>query len=47
LGVASEPPQRRWNKIGSRMNREPTWYFQSKLLVSYGRKDNMRLVKRQ
>jgi len=23
------------------MIREPTWYFQSKLLVSYNRKDNM------
>jgi hypothetical protein len=28
-------------QIGSRTIREPTWYFQSKLLVSYGRKDNM------
>jgi hypothetical protein len=28
-------------QIGSRMIREPTWYFQSKLLVSYARKDNM------
>jgi hypothetical protein len=26
---------------GSQMIREPTWYFQSKLLVSYNRKDNM------
>lgn len=26
---------------GSRTIREPTWYFQSKLLVSYNRKDNM------
>jgi len=40
LGVASE----RLNSVkqsGSRMIREPTWYFQSKLLVSYNRKDNM------
>lgn len=27
---------------GSRTIREPTWYFQSKLLVSYNRKDNTR-----
>jgi hypothetical protein len=26
---------------GSRTIREPTWYFQSKLLVSYSHKDNM------
>jgi hypothetical protein len=26
---------------GSQIIREPTWYFQSKLLVSYSRKDNM------
>jgi hypothetical protein len=41
LGSASE----RLNGVkqsGSRMIREPTWYFQSKLLVSYARKDNMR-----
>jgi hypothetical protein len=41
LGVASE----RLNGVkqsGSRTIREPTWYFQSKLLVSYNRKDNMR-----
>jgi hypothetical protein len=40
LGVASE----RLNGVkqsGSRTIREPTWYFQSKLLVSYDRKDNM------
>jgi len=40
LGVASE----RLNGVkqsGSRTIREPTWYFQSKLLVSYNRKDNM------
>jgi hypothetical protein len=40
LGVASE----RLNGVkqsGSRTIREPTWYFQSKLLVSYSRKDNM------
>lgn len=47
MGVASEPPQRRDNKISPRMNREPTWYFQSKLLVSYARKDNMRRATRQ
>jgi len=38
LGVASE----RLNGVkqsGSRTIREPTWYFQSKLLVSYNRKD--------
>jgi hypothetical protein len=43
LGVASE----RLNGVkqsGSRMIREPTWYFQSKLLVSYAHKDNMRRV---
>ena len=34
-------------QIGPRTYREPTWYFQSKLLVSYGRKDNMRAVRRQ
>jgi hypothetical protein len=34
-------------QIGLRMNRKPTWYFQSKLLVSYGRKDNMRGIPRQ
>jgi hypothetical protein len=41
LGIASE----RLNgekQSGSRMIREPTWFFQSKLLVSYARKDNMR-----
>jgi len=40
FGVASE----RLNgekQSGSRMIREPTWYFQSKLLVSYKGKDNM------
>jgi len=40
LGVASE----RLNGVkqsGSRTIREPTWYFQSKLLVSYNRKDNI------
>ena len=40
MGVASE----RLNGVkqsGSRTIREPTWYFQSKLLVSYKRKDNM------
>ncbi|HEU4745965.1 MAG TPA: hypothetical protein VFS61_12055 [Anaerolineales bacterium] len=40
MGVASE----RLNGVkqsGSRTIREPTWYFQSKLLVSYNRKDNM------
>jgi hypothetical protein len=40
LGSASE----RLNGVkqsGSRTIREPTWYFQSKLLVSYSRKDNM------
>jgi len=40
LGSASE----RLNGVkqsGSRMIREPTWYFQSKLLVSYSHKDNM------
>jgi hypothetical protein len=40
LGVASE----RLNGVkqsGSRTIREPTWYFQSKLLVSYNRKDIM------
>jgi hypothetical protein len=29
------------------MNREPTWNFQSKLLVSYARKDNMTGFMRQ
>jgi hypothetical protein len=41
LGSASE----RLNGVkqsGSRTIREPTWYFQSKLLVSYDRKDNTR-----
>ncbi len=40
MGIASE----RLNGVkqsGSRMIREPTWYFQSKLLVSYSHKDNM------
>jgi len=40
LGIASE----RLNGVkqsGSRTIREPTWYFQSKLLVSYNRKDIM------
>jgi hypothetical protein len=40
FGVASE----RLNGVkqsGSRTIREPTWYFQSKLLVSYNRKDIM------
>ena len=40
MGIASE----RLNGVkqsGSRMIREPTWYFQSKLLVSYDRKDKM------
>jgi hypothetical protein len=40
LGSASE----RLNGVkqsGSRTIREPTWYFQSKLLVSYNPKDNM------
>lgn len=40
MGVASE----RLNGVkqsGSRTIREPTWYFQSKLLVSYNRKDIM------
>jgi len=43
LGSASE----RLNGVkqsGSRTIREPTWYFQSKLLVSYARKDNMKSV---
>jgi len=34
-------PQRRKNKNGSRINRKPFWYFQSKLLVSYAANDNM------
>jgi len=40
MGSASE----RLNGVkqsGSRTIREPTWYFQSKLLVSYDRKDIM------
>ena len=40
MGIASE----RLNGVkqsGSRTIREPTWYFQSKLLVSYNPKDNM------
>ena len=43
MGVASE----RLNGVkqsGSRTIREPTWYFQSKLLVSYNHKDNMRII---
>ena len=43
MGVASE----RLNGVkqsGSRTIREPTWYFQSKLLVSYSRKDNMLIL---
>jgi len=32
IGAASTAKK----QSGSRMIREPTWYFQSKLLVSYG-----------
>ncbi len=43
MGIASE----RLNGVkqsGSRTIREPTWYFQSKLLVSYKRKDIMLIL---
>jgi hypothetical protein len=40
IGCCIGAPQRR-KQSGSRTIREPTWYFQSKLLVSYNRKDNM------
>jgi len=47
IGYCIEAAATAINQIGSRMIREPTWYFQSKLLVSYARKDNMRRFMRQ